>query len=175
MTGRGDYYTLSYFYNWLKNSANSPTPLRLCDIRFYHPYLFSDNLIKCDPVAIGSLFNQLERFVLTIQKIEMPDFKMSNNLEIRTPLGNWNGMDNQTILPDEHNISMQLLESSIPIHETFIWNWYKACYLDAFNTTKVQYSKQNNPQPAYVRTFPYPFPRLNMVIRIFERKLAGIG
>lgn len=148
--------------------------MRLCDVRFYFSNLFDSskftNAFNRNLYDFMFLTDNIEKFIMSIQSIKLPSIAVNKSLDIDTPLGNFRTMENETILPNDNKITMQFLESSIPVHETFIWNWYKSCFNDDFITSSFKTQKDiSTPQQVLSRMAPYPFLRLDCAIRIYAR------
>jgi len=153
------FYPLSEYYNFIKQPENSIAPQRLFSIIPVpvRDTLYSSALSNAEkPNEIFSQEN-LYRFVMSIQKLDLPNFNMQrgeigNAIEITTPIGAWRTLNNTTAFTSKSEFTAHIYELQNPIIENWLYNWYMAC----FQTQ----TRGNN--------YAYPFPRLNLVIRFFR-------
>lgn len=143
----GQFYSTSYFYNWIKKSENAPTTNRLMDFRIFFPELYNNNQ---NIPSVPLLFSDCEKFILSVQSVNFPNFSGANEVNVSTPWGNWQGMDNSIFKADSFDLQLHLLETNIPLQETFIWNWFLSCY--------------NEPNTLNI----YPFLRCDFTFRLFN-------
>lgn len=159
------FYELKDFYNFIKtNRDNAITNQRFFSVVCYPQAVGSD--IYSGLCATSGIFydEYLQRFSMSIQKIELPNFCMSANgvessLEINTPIGAWRGINNTTKFVSGNEIKFHILELQNPVIETWLYKWYGRCL-------------QTNID---IGTRPYPFPRLNMAIKYYRTDDFSFG
>jgi hypothetical protein len=78
---------------------------------------------------------------------------VDHGLNVLTPFGNWQGMDNGTLIPGAQTFNISFLEMQYPLIENFIIPWMNAC----MNTSERASSVWN-----------YPFPRLDIAIKFYR-------
>ena len=163
-TNLKDFYSISDFYNFIKDPNNSVTPQRLFSIVPF-PETYSITNQSIDKVSKGAqnLFNpnDLRRFALSVTKIDTPNFCLSqgeinSNYEINTPIGSFRGLDNTTLFSSNNEIKFTILELQNPIIETWIYEWLNVCL-----QTKCNFKGMNI-------NYEYPFPRLNLAIKYYR-------
>ena len=160
-----DFYSVSDFYNFIKNKNTSPTASRFFTVvPFYVINPTSKTAGQADRSRQRLFTNtMLKKFALSIQKIDLPNFCMSTNgvdssIVVNTPLGSWRGINNTTQFVSNNEIKFYFLESQVPIIEYWVYEWFMACLS----------TKHGNTDVGGRLDFEYPFPRLNLAVKYYR-------